>query len=107
MPYSTSTGRRNSSSTWHRSASELLQIVAPSAASQNLETIEIPTTADARMEERSVPLRTLGITFAILQVRFHDFDAPLHVVIPENRDPSGGRRLMELWGKSAGHTMVR
>src|SRR5512139_2083936 len=102
MPYSTSTGRRSSSSTWHRSASESLRIVAPSAASQNLETIEIPTTADARMEDRSVPLLTLGITFSILQTRFHDFDAPLHVVIPENRDPSGGRRLKELWGGVGG-----
>src|SRR3990172_1459853 len=41
---------------------ELLQIVAPLTVSQCLETIEIFTTADARTEERSVPIETLGFT---------------------------------------------
>ncbi len=48
--------------TFHCPCRELLQIVAPLAVSQCFETSEMFTTADARMEERSVPMLTLGAT---------------------------------------------
>jgi len=44
---------------------EPVQIVAPLAVSRCFATIEILTTADARTEERSVPMLTLGFTVEI------------------------------------------